>query len=122
MIQDRVTSIEHYKRFLKNVQASGFVWALKSPEECFAQCPSNEFENVSVLVFWSDEAYAKRHIKAEWSNYKQEKIPLDKFINNWLKGMHESGNILIGPNWDAYLCGLELEPHMVAEDLIKSEN
>ena len=29
---------------------------------------SNEYEETTVLLFWSEEAYAKRHLVNEWSD------------------------------------------------------
>ncbi len=115
MLQNQATSEENYERFIHRVRQSREVWGLKSPEG-WAFCPSSEQEERDVLVFWSDRAYATRHAKEGWSRHKPAAIPLDTFIDRWLHGMHEDG-ALVGPNWDAHLCGLEVEPQIVARRL-----
>ncbi len=115
MLQDTATAKENFERFLKRVRESGEVWGLES-KSGWAHCPSHEFEDTDVLVFWSDRAYAVSHQKLDWKNHRPTVIPLDEFINSWLKGMHEDG-VLVGPNWDANLCGLEVEPLDVAKGL-----
>jgi hypothetical protein len=115
MIQDRAASEENYERFIQRVRESREVFGLQSPDGGWAVCPSHE-EGVSVLIFWSDRAYAARHQKNEWKDYVPSAIALDEFIDGWLKGMHQDG-VLVGPNWDANLCGLEIEAMDVARRL-----
>jgi uncharacterized protein DUF2750 len=115
MLQSQATSAENYQRFVERVRNSGEVWGLKS-DNWWANCPSNHDENKDVLVFWSDRAYAARHAKEGWSGYEPTSISLDSFISRWLPGMHEDG-VLVGPNWDAHLCGLEVEPLEVSQKL-----
>lgn len=117
MIQDKASSDENHQRFIERVLANLTVWGLKS-EDGWAVCSSNEYEETDVMPFWSDEAYARRAAKGEWENYIAAKIPLDEFIDGWLKGMHEEG-VLVGTNWDAGLSGKEIEAIALAEALTK---
>jgi hypothetical protein len=119
MLQDNATSEDNYRRFIERVRKSGEVWGLRS-DGGWAYCASNEYEDTDVLVFWSDRAYAQRHALGEWSGFTPTAISQDEFIDNWLHGMHEDG-ALVGPNWDAGLCGLEVEPHEVANKLTSDE-
>lgn len=105
---------DNYDRFVSRVRESKTVWGLKS-EEGWAYCPSNEID-CDVLLFWSEEAYAKRHAVGDWSNYKPAAIPLASFIDNWLHGMHEDG-VLAGANFNADLAGLEIEAIELAKAL-----
>ncbi|QZA82274.1 DUF2750 domain-containing protein [Deefgea piscis] len=98
---------DNYERFIKKVRESKIVWGLKS-ENGWANCDSNEFD-CQVLLFWSEQAYAKRHAKAEWANYQPAEIELKSFIDNWLNGMHKDG-LLAGVNFNADLAGLEVAP------------
>ena len=107
---------DNYDRFVRRVKRSGVVWGLKS-DEGWAVCPSNEYD-CDVYLFWSDEAYARRHCISKWAGYKPTQIPLNEFIDTWLKGMDEAGE-LAGTNFNADLAGLEVEPIQLAEDLIK---
>ena len=116
MNQDRAQCEADYKRFIERVIANGIVWGLRHEKEGWAYSESNEYDDTDVLVFWSDEAYAKRQIKEDWSEYLATPILLNEFIDNWLKGMNDD-QLLVGPNWDAHLCGLELEPIAVAKKL-----
>ena len=115
-MQNRASSIEAYDRFVGRVLESREVWGLRSPEGGWAVSPSHEVEGRSVIVFWSDEAYAARHIKEEWRDYSPAAISLDDFIDSWLRGMHQDG-VYVGPNWDAHLCGLECSAVDVAQKL-----
>lgn len=109
-------SQDQYERFVKVVKKERIVWGLKS-DSGWATAPSNEYEETTVLPFWSHKAYAKRLAKEEWISYKPVSIGLDEFIDSWLKGMNDEGN-LVGVNWNAYLIGKEVEPRVLAKDLI----
>jgi hypothetical protein len=110
----------HYRRFIEQVLTSGEVWGLHS-ESGWAFCESNEYEDTDVLVFWSDRADAQKHALGEWSNFQPTAIPLDEFTDQWLAGMDEDG-ALVGPNWDADLNGLEVEPADLAEQLTADDS
>lgn len=73
----------NYERFLSRVKESKVEWGLKFANR-WAYCPSNEFD-CDILLYWSDEAYAKSHAVAEWESYKPVKIDLDSFIDRWLQ-------------------------------------
>ena len=115
MLQNQAICQENYERFLERVKKSGEVWGLHSTNG-WAHCPSNGHEGRDVLVFWSDRAYAVRHAKEDWSAYAPESIPLAAFLARWLPGM-DKDRALVGPNWDAHLCGFEVEPLEVAAKL-----
>ena len=115
MPPDRTTAEDHYRHFIGQVRERGEVWGLLAGED-WAFCESSEFEDTEVLVFWSDRAYAQRHVQGEWSKHRPTAIPLDEFIDRWLCGMDQDG-ALVGPNWDAGLDGLEVEPREVADKL-----
>jgi hypothetical protein len=106
----------NYDRFVRRVKSFGVVWGLKS-DEGWAFCPSNEYD-CNLYPFWSDEAYARRHCINEWADYKPTQIPLDEFIDSWLKGMHDAGE-LVGVNFNSDLAGLEVEPIQRAKKLIE---
>ncbi len=118
MLQDQATCQENYDRFLLRLKKSCEVWGLQSAKG-WANCPSNDYERRDVMVFWSDRAYAARHCKEDWSTYAPASIPLDASIARWLPGMHND-RVLVGPNWDAHLCGLEVEPLEVARKLTET--
>jgi Protein of unknown function (DUF2750) len=115
-MQDRPASAEAYERFIQEVLESDEVYGLCSPDEEWAVSPSQDDEELDVLLVWSDKASAARHQKGEWEGYKPTAIPLEEFVDFWLNGMHEDG-VLVGPNWDAELGGLECEAREVAERL-----
>jgi hypothetical protein len=112
---DPATSENEYRHFIERVCESGEVWGLGRADD-WAYCESNEYEETDVLLFWSDRALAQRHVQGEWSKHQPTAIPLDEFIDQWLRGMDEDGT-LVGPNWNAELNGLEIEPREMADEL-----
>jgi len=105
----------NYQRFIEDIQESGQVWGLQS-EEGWVVVDSTEFEESEVMPFWSDEAYAKNHCVGEWEEFKPVAMDLEEFVEDWLAGMIEDG-ILVGPNWNDDLEGMEVEPEEIAERL-----
>ena len=114
-LQLSVEARANHERFLERVRAKGEVWGLRSADG-WAVCPSNEDEDVIVFVFWSDRAYAARHVREEWAEYVPTAISLDDFLTKWLPGMSRDGR-LVGTNWDASLCGVESTPEDLALQL-----
>jgi hypothetical protein len=104
-------------RFVRRVLETQIVWGLRSIDG-WANCPSNHNHDVDVLLFWSDEPYAKRLAVAEWSAYVPTPITLDSFIDDWLRGMHQDLT-LAGVNFNADLAGLEIEPLDLANELVQ---
>jgi hypothetical protein len=100
------------ERFVTGALASGLVWGLKS-DDGWAVCPSNEYEDASVYPFWSDRAEALIHCADEWSGCTPTAIDLDRFLEDWLPGMH-GDDALVGTNWSRELIGLEVEPMELA--------
>lgn len=115
---DSIQSEANYNQFLSGIIKTEKVWGLKHPEEGFAFCESNEFEDAYVVVFWSDEASAEHHAEGEWSEYQVEAIEFGTFLEKWLKNLHEE-ELLVGPNWDENLCGLEVEPLDILQTLLE---
>ena len=98
-----------YERFVQRVVESGLVWALHSEEEGWCVSGSNDDEDVDVVPVWSDRAYAAQCARDEWAVYEPTPIPLNEFMEGWLPGMAEAGD-LAGTNWNAQLIGREVEP------------
>jgi hypothetical protein len=105
----------NYQRFIEDILESGQVWGLQS-EEGWVVVDSTEYEESEVMPFWSDETYAKNHCVGEWADFKPVAMDLEEFVEEWLAGMAEDG-ILVGPNWNDDLEGVEVEPEEVAEKL-----
>jgi len=115
MLQNRATSEENHERFIRRVLQTQEVWGLRSSQG-WAVCKSQEFEGRDVMPFWSDRAYAQRAAKEEWSSYEPTRIALPQFLNAWLQGLTRD-NTLVGTNWDAHNCGLEVDPIELARRL-----
>jgi hypothetical protein len=115
MLQSQAICQENYERFVERVKQSREVWGLHSGKG-WAYRPSNDHEGRDVLVFWSDRAYAARHAKEDWSTYAPASIPLG-CVSCSLAAGNAQDQVLVGPNWDAHLCGLEVEPLEVAREL-----
>jgi hypothetical protein len=117
MVQDKAQVEANHQRFVERVVDQGLVWGLKSADG-WAVAPSNDDESRDVMPFWSDKAYASRAAKEDWSSYHPTEIPLAEFIDHWLRGMSADG-VLVGTNWDANLTGMEVEPAVLAQELLR---
>lgn len=115
MIKLTVDLNANYQRFIEGILESNQVWGLQS-EDGWVVVDSTEFEDSEVMPFWSEEDFARHHCAGEWSEFKPAAMELDEFIEDWLVGMAEDG-ILVGPNWNADLEGLEVEPEELAQKL-----
>ena len=106
-------------RFVKRVSDTEIVWYLNSDSGA-ASCESNEDteegEPLTTLLFFSDEAYAKRCQKAHYLDHQVLSMPLFDFLFRWLPGMSGDG-VLAGPNWNQDLVGLELDPFELRESI-----
>mgnify|MGYP001034159689 CR=1 FL=1 len=107
---------QNYLGFIEGIKASGEVWGVTTPEG-WVVCESEEFEDSDVIPFWSDEADAKAQCVDEWADNEVTSISLAVFVERWLTGMAEDG-VLVGPNWNAEMEGLEVEPEAIAEQLL----
>ena len=110
-----INSKRRYENFLKRVSESKTVWGLESVDG-WCVSGSNEYEDTVVMLFWSDEAYARQCAVEEWSHYKPTSISLKEYMNGWLPGLNQD-ELLVGVNWNAKLIGLEVEPSELFKEL-----
>lgn len=115
MLRDTATCEANHRRFITRVAESEKVWALRNLEG-YAVCDSNDDPDRSVLLFWSDRAYAKRAVETEFPDFRPSTITLFDFIFRWLPGMSREGD-LVATNWAGDLAGLEMDPLDVQEQL-----
>jgi hypothetical protein len=120
MLQDQATIESKYKLFIERAAASKLVWGLKS-KDGWANSYSNDSEEVDVIPFWSDRAYAKICARDEWKGYIPVEIPLAEFLESWCVGMADE-ETLAGVNWDANMFGVESEALNVALDILNRLN
>lgn len=106
--RDTATCIENHKRFVSRIVEGGVVWGLKG-DNGWAFAEPNDCENVSVLLFWSDEAYGRR-AQQEIPEHAPAQISLFDFLFRWLPGMSRDGAVA-GTNWTGDLVGLEKDPY-----------
>ena len=83
-------------RFIRRVLVSEQVWLLEEGSGV-AICQSNEEEDRSVYLFFSDAAYARRARDESFQEFQPEHIDLFGFLYRWLPGMTRDG-FLAGPN------------------------
>lgn len=105
-------------RFIKRVVAADTVWYLTSKNGT-AGCPSNaepegDEEPPTVLLFFSDAAYARRAQSRSFRRHSPKSMSLFDFMYRWLPGMSGDG-VLAGPNWTGELIGLEVDPFELRE-------
>ncbi|SMF60959.1 Protein of unknown function [Alteromonadaceae bacterium Bs31] len=108
---------QNYDQFIVEAMGTGCVWGLENAEG-WALCPSVYNDNLDVMPLWSQPEYAEVHCREEWSSYKVVPISLEELLDEWLPGMHED-LLLVGPNWDKDLEGVEVEPLDLLEDVDK---
>ena len=116
MLQDIATIESKYRSFVERVAASKLVWGLKS-KSGWANSSSTDNEEIDVIPFWSDRAYAKVCARDDWKNYSAHEIPLAEFLEVWCTGMAED-ETLVGVNWDANMFGKESDALIVALDVL----
>lgn len=108
----------NHSRFVARVAESEIVWALKN-EDGYAVADSDDDPKRSVLLFWSDRAYAQRAADAEFPDFQPSTIALFDFLFRWLPGMSRQKD-LAGTNWTGDLVGLELDPIEVQDQVTDS--
>lgn len=119
MIRNTADCQADVARFVRRVAESEVVWYLTS-DSGTAWCESNaeddQDEPGTVLLFFSDEPYAKR-VQRHFPEHIVKKMPLFDFLFRWLPGMSGDG-ALVGPNWNGDLVGLELDPYKLRVEII----
>jgi len=116
MLQDNATTESKYKLFIERVAASKLVWGLKN-KKGWANAESNGDEEIAIIPFWSDRAYAKACAKDDWRDYSATEIPLSEFLESWCVDMADEG-VLAGVNWDANMFGKEADALVMALDVL----
>lgn len=106
---------DNFELFVEQVRDSGTAWVLDS-DKGWAVCESEEFDDALVYPIWSERDYAQLHCEGDWSHYKPLQVPVDLLIEEAFPGMVKD-EALVGPNWDAELSGLEIEPDNLAWQL-----
>jgi hypothetical protein len=86
-------------------------------QEGWANSHSNDNEEISIIPFRSDRAYAKACAHDDWKNYSATEIPLAEFLESWCVGMAEN-KTLVGANWDVNMFGKESDALVVAFDIL----
>jgi len=114
---DRVTCNTNHNRFVKRIIKSEAIWYLSHPDGV-ANSVSNDDEETTILLFWSDRSYASRAKKEAFFDYQEESIDLFDFLFRWLPGMSRD-NALAGTNWTQDLIGVEKDPFKLREEIEK---
>lgn len=119
MLRDTADCKADFQRFVKRVAENEVVWYLTS-EEGVAVCDSHEDDDdgspFTVMLFFSDEAYARRCKNAHFEDHEVRSMTLFDFLFQWLPGMSGDG-VLAGPNWNQDLIGLESDPFDLREQI-----
>jgi hypothetical protein len=110
MIEDK------YKLFVEKTAASKLVWGLHD-KKGWANTHAHDDEEIALIPFWSDRAFAKACAKDDWRGYAPASIPLTDFLENWCIEMADN-DILVGIDWDANMIGGEINTLTVALDIL----
>ncbi len=103
----------NFQNFVSAVAEREAVYYLSHPDGV-ANSVSNDDENVVVLMFWSDKAYASESNRGFDDEYEVAEMDLFEFMYQWLPGMSGDG-VLAGPEWTADLIGIEINPFELRE-------
>jgi hypothetical protein len=117
MSEDTASVDAKYKQFVEQVAASKLVWGLKD-KQGWANSHSSSGEELDVIPFWSDKAYAKASARDEWKKYLPVAIPLAEFLESWCVEMAENG-VVAGINWDTNMLGKEINALQLALDILE---
>jgi hypothetical protein len=121
--RDAATCQENHNRFVRRVVETEIVWTL-SNQTGVAQVESNEDDDDNpsdVLLFWSDEAYARRTKQLTHPEYDPSTIPLFDFLYRWLPGMSRD-KVEAATNWTGDLVGFEHDPYELRLEIEASLN
>lgn len=111
-----------YAEFIRTVVAHQTVYTLQDNDNCFAECPSEEYENrfgepESVYCFWHSLNAALSCREQEWADYRTVSIRLVDFMYDILIDMDQD-QVLAGIAFDYKLYGTEVEPIELLGDLL----
>jgi hypothetical protein len=112
---DRATCDENNDRFVRRIIESETVWYLSHPNGA-AESVSQKEDELPVLLFWSDQAYAVRAKQESFPEHEEESMDLFDFLFRWLPGMSGDG-VLAGTNWTQDLIGVEKDPFELREEI-----
>lgn len=119
MLRDSADCQADVDRFVQRVSQTELVWYLASQAKtasCDSHAENEVGEPLTVLLFFSDAAYARRCQKAHFEDHEICSISLFDFLFRWLPGMSGDG-VLAGPNWNQDLVGRELDPLELRETI-----
>ncbi|WP_235439079.1 DUF2750 domain-containing protein [Candidatus Rhodobacter oscarellae] len=117
MIINSADSIAAYHRFVQRVLESKSVWlVVETDRDLPVTCASNDDMDTFVVPVWSDRAYAVRAQPKFAFNTDVEEVSLKNFLERTIPFLSEQ-NGLTGPNWNADLAGLEVDPLELLEKL-----
>ncbi len=117
-----IDSKVRHERFIQRVLASGAVWGLKSADGwVMSRSTAEATSGRGIMPFWSDRAYAKQCANNNWAKHVPTEIPLDIFLERWMPGMDADG-LLVGTNWSAHLCGYEIEPLNLRDEMVAARS
>ena len=108
----------NYVRFVDRVQKSGILWGLRSEDGDYSSCDSFKKRGSIVILFWSDDAYAKAIGKKYWPDYRLREINLNQLLDEFLPTIKDRG-FYVGLNYNSDLAGLEIDPKKLWRDLTK---
>lgn len=119
MFENTNSARERHQRFVERVVLSRVVWGLKEAQAWASTVSTgNVTQGREVIPFWSDRVLASQCAKEGWANYEPAQIPLDLFIQRWLPRMAVE-RCLAATNWNAQLCGHEVEPDALRDELAR---
>ncbi|ATC96000.1 DUF2750 domain-containing protein [Pseudoalteromonas tunicata] len=105
--------------FTQEVNQNELLWALTAPDGGYVVCDSEQFEDVDVLLLWSNKETAKKHCCDEWADYTPVSISKEEYLEYWVEDLSED-NTFVGIQWTEEEACLELTAIDVAKALLDS--
>lgn len=116
MKRDRASCEANHRHFIAHMIQREQVFYLIQ-DGVAASCESYDFEDTGVVLFFSDEIYAKRVQQHAFQGYDIETLSLSEFLFNWLISLAQN-QVAVGTNWTGELAGMEFDPQLLQKEII----
>src|SRR3954468_24859057 len=82
---------DRYGYFIRRVADAEQVWGLRTPDGRWIVSASDN--GVTVYPFWPEKEFAEAAVFGDWSDATAVALPLEEFLERWLPGMQEAGEM-----------------------------
>lgn len=83
---------ERVTHAIKRMADSEEVWGLY--DDGWAMSALDDEPDTAMFPIWPDPEYAAACAEEEWSSYRAQSIPLERFVTVFLPGLEEDGSLI----------------------------